>query len=311
MALNRYDKYGLTLNATQIGGVTAQNVMLDPVVRGEPTSGSIHTALVNMIAQAPRAAVTSLNVAALLAVVGQFGYRATGAGIKLYAQKHAAGGTRAGVASHKSWTIAAQPTADGMVIPRRLSVQHGGDATLDMEIIATCGTDDDTVHPVVIGEGVSLPTVTDAERYALGPVTLGSVALDSITGFELDFGLSVEALGSDGKLYPKFISVVQARPTFTLRGLNPQWVKDSGAIPMLGKALEHADTKLYLRKRSDGGTFVADGTAQHIKITAAGLAYSSEIFNAATGAAETALTIMCKHDGTNNPIVINTASAIT
>lgn len=304
MAINLYDNYALTLNSTTIGGTTAQTVGLEPQVRGEPSGGAVFTSIMSMIGQAPRATLSTLNIAAALAVVTQTGYAATGAGVKLYAYKHAADGTRAGASSHKSWTI-----AKGLVVPRRLSVQQGGEAALDLEIVAR--SDDGTTHPVAIGESVSVPAFTDVERFTLGPVTIGGVALDSVKSIEVDFGLSLNVDTADGYLYPMFISVGRATPRITIRGVSPQWCKDSGAIAMLGQAATHANTKLYFRKRAANGTFVLDGTAEHVKITTAGLAYVSNVFSASSGPGETEITIAPIFDGTNNPLVISAASAIT
>lgn len=304
MALNLYDKFALTLNSTTIGGTTAQSFGLDPQVRGEPTSGALYPSIMTMVGQAPRGSLSTLNIAAALAVVTQFGYAANGAGVKLYAYKHAADGTRAGASAHKSWTIGA-----GLVVPRRLGVSHGGDASLDLDIIAR--STDGTTHPVVIGESVTMPSVTDAERFTLGPVTIGGVALDSVKSLELDFGLSVLVDAADGYLYPTFISVGQAAPRIVIRGVSPAWCKDSGAIAMLGQAATHVNTKLYFRKRAANATFVADVTAEHVKITTAGLAYVSSVFNAGAGPGETEITIAPIYDGTNNPLIITTASAIT
>jgi hypothetical protein len=59
---------------------------------------------------------------------------------------------------------------------------------------------------------------------------------------------------------------------------------------------------------------VANGTAQHISFTADGLAIPETLFEGSAGRnppAEVSLSIPLKYDGTNAPIVVNTATAIT
>ena len=85
-------------------------------------------------------------------------------------------------------------------------------------------------------------------------------------------------------------------------------------MPIASLACTHANTIIYLRKRStDGTSFVADGTAEHIKITAHGVAAMTQVVSGdAQRFTEHALQISAFEDGSaNNPIIITTASAIT
>ena len=80
---------------------------------------------------------------------------------------------------------------------------------------------------------------------------------------------------------------------------------------MEGVQATHANTSFYLRHRTRTG-FVADATETHILFTAAGLAHFTEPFTASgTEAGEATLVIETENDGTNDPIVIDTTSAIT
>jgi len=213
---------------------------------------------------------------------------------------------RATGSSHRSFTV-----ARGYIVPRRLSVDHQGDASLDYDIFAIY---DGTNNPVVIAESQSLPSLSgDDKRFAMGSIQLGGTTFDGCRSWELDFGASVRVEGADSDIWPTFVSVEGWTPSLTFRGVKSKWFADSGGIPMAGLACTHANTTLYLRKRAEAGThFVANGTAEHIKITAAGLAHVETVSDATSGASsECSISLPLKYDGTNVPAVITTAIAIT
>ena len=90
------------------------------------------------------------------------------------------------------------------------------------------------------------------------------------------------------------------------------WCAPSAKIPLTGLKVTHANTAFYLRKRAIGSTFVANGTAQHIKFTAEGLATIDNAMQVSGDEpSSTTLTMPLHYDGTNAPLVIDTASAIT
>lgn len=302
----KHGLYGVEIDATLIGGITNLGTRTGEEVRNEPTSGEIYARFQSLVAQKPGAEFTTLNIAAALDACGLTGVDIGGlaAGLNLYAQKHVEGGTRAGAASHRKYTI-----KDGILVPRVLSVDHQGDATLRYEAVAIY---DGANDPIVIADSQSLPGgLTDAQRFTIGPVTIESVSLAQVRRFELDFGLQVVSEGADSDIWDTFISIESIQPQITLRGIDVEWLKSTN-IPLLGKAVTHTNTAIYLRKRAAGGTFVADGTAEHIKFTAAGLATIDTPFEAdGNDAGETSLTLPLKYDGVNVPLVINTTSAIT
>ncbi len=302
----KHGVYGVVIDSTLLGGITNLNTRTGSEVRNEPTSGEIYARFQSLVAQLPGAEFTTLNIAAALDLCALTGVDVGGlaAGLNLYAQKHVEGGTRAGAASHRKYTL-----KDGILVPRTLSVTHQGDATLRYEAV---GIWDGSNDVITISDSQSLPGgLTDAERFTLGPVTIESVSLAQVRAFELDFGLEVVSEGSDSDIWDTFISIASIQPQITLRGIDMEWFKAAN-IPLLGKAVTHTNTAIYLRKRAAGGSFVIDGTAEHIKFTAAGLATIDTPFDAdGNEAGETSLVVPLKYDGTNAPLVIDTTSAIT
>lgn len=297
--------YGVVFNATVLGGITAQNISTGTTVRGEGRSGEPYSRINHLVGQKPGATFTSEDIAAALAVCGPAGVDIDGlaAGLILYAQAFADGGTRASGANHRSYTI-----YDGIVAPQQLRCTHQGDASIDYAALATY---DGTHSPLVEADTVSLPAgLTDNARFTLGPITIGGVTLAEYRDLTIDFGIMVRSEGAESDIWDTFSYIVTYQPTITLRGIDVEWLKSTN-IPLAGKAAAHADTAIYLRKRSDGGTFVADATAEHIQLTAAGLAWIPTPMDASgLDPAECTLMLRTKYDGTNLPIVVDTTSAL-
>ena len=73
--------------------------------------------------------------------------------------------------------------------------------------------------------------------------------------------------------------------------------------------MTHANTNIQFRKRDVAG-FVINSTAEHIKVTAAGIAFARQVYTAGGAATGTAVIgINTIDDGTNNPLVWDTAIA--
>jgi hypothetical protein len=299
----RGDKYAVNHNGTLIGGITRQAVTIGSETRGEATSGAVHPSLMTLVAQKPGASFTSLAIKTVLDAVSQIGTAINGSGLSLYAQYHLKSGTREPGAVHKRYTI-----NSGIIVPRVLRCDHQGDASIDVDVVVAY---DGINDPIVLSSNVSLPTgLSDLYRFGLGPITIGGVALAGKRGFELDFGLEVQSEGSDGEIWDTHVSVVSVSPILTINGITQEWLASSN-IPLLGKVATHANTTIYLRRRAVLGGYMPDGGANHIAITAAGLAYIDSAIDAGDGAATTSLRVPLVHDGTNNPLVISTTAAIS
>lgn len=298
--------HGVEVGAVLLGGISQQSVNTGTTVRGESQSGEMYPRFQSLISQRPAAGFTTLALQNALDAVGLQGVDIAGLSgfLKLYGQAHVDGGTRAGASLHRRYTVSA-----GRLVPRILSADHQDDASLSYEAVVSY---DGTNDPVVIADLQSLPSgIVDDERFTLGPITIGGVTIPEVRSLEVNFGLDVQSEGSDSDVWDTFVSVRSINPVLTIRGIDLEWLK-SANIPLLGKAGTHANTTIYLRKRLQGGTFVVDATAQHIKLTADGLAYIDAPFeNPGRGPAECALIMQVRYDGTNDPIVIDTASAIT
>jgi hypothetical protein len=302
----KHSPYCVALGATVLGGITRQNIVTGTDFRGEPASGELYARILAMQQQQVRAGFSTLACGAALAVAGVTGKNIAdlSGGLALYGQKHALGGTREAAGAHRKFAFAA-----GLLTPTQLSCDHRGDATLALAAALIYNGSND---PVVITDAVSLPTAdTDLVRYALGPVTIGGVTLPQKRAVSVDFGIAVATEGADGDQWDTFASVSGIQPTITITGIDLEWFK-AAAVPLAGLAGTHANTTVYFRKRDPNGKFVADGTAAHLKITACGVAQVDTPFDGGGSEAATcSVRLQCYYDGTNTPLIVNTASAIT
>lgn len=195
---------------------------------------------------------------------------------------------------------------------RSISVSHRQDARVQAESMAIY---DGTNNPLVFGETVALPTLpASSGRWTLAAMTIGGVAIPCNVQLDIDFGISVESFGCDSDVWDTHLNLDDIKPKISITSLDPTIFKTTSGVPLIGLAGTHANTEIYLRKRTTSGlaSFVADATAEHIKITADGVLHVTEGMSASGNQkGQTRLEMTCRFDGTNAPLVFDTTSAIT
>lgn len=301
----KHSLWGVVAHATAIPAITTLGINTGTQVVGTVTSGGIYRRFQSVVGQAPTAEFGTLAIASALTTLPSTGKSIADLadGLSMYIQKHLIGGTRTAGSTHRKYVATA-----GIIVPRRLTVSHGGDASLSYDVIVLYDGSND---PLVFTDEVALPEDVGEERFTLGPVSLGDVTLDHLRQFEIDFGLNAVTEGADSEIWDRYVSLETIEPSLTLRGIDPEWVKAAN-IPLIGKSGTHANSTAYLRKRDHGGTFVADVTAEHVKFTADGLITIEEAASGSgSGAVETSARMDLEYDGTNAPLVVVAASAIT
>jgi len=295
-----HNLYGVEYGTDKIGGVKALRIETGSESRNEVGDGGVYPTQAPIHAQNPMIEFTTRAIDTALGSIGAVGAAIGTVDFDAYAQAHDEGGTRKGASSHRQYTV-----NEGLVVPRRLSCGHQDDAEITYEVLPTWnGTND----PIVITDGVSLPSgFADDERWTLGACTIESFACPWLERLELDFGVEVRREGAASAIWPQFASIVTIKPRLTLRGIDPTWLKSTN-IPFAGKAVTHANTAVYLRKRS--GASFASGSV-HLKFTFCGLAYIDQALEAdGSDPAGVSLVMPLLHDGTNNPVVVSQNQAL-
>lgn len=304
-----HNAYAVKYGSTVLSGLTNLNTQLNPQVQNETGIGSPFPQFQAITEQKPSLQFQATMVAAALAVTGTTGAIIDGTN-NLDAFYASLGNDGLPVAGsvHRSYTA-----IRGLLIPRRLNVGHRQRATLDMEALTF--SSDGAAHPLVIADNVALPTLVVANvEHTLGALSLGpsggAVVFDCAQSLAIDFGNGAQTRGCGSDIFDKHLEQPGIKSIVTLTGLSATAFGAAG-VPPVGLKVEHAGTALYLRKRDEGVGFVSDVTAEHIKITVDGVAVVTQHTGQGTAAAEVTLQIYCGWDGTNAPIVIDTASAIT
>lgn len=298
-------KYGSTV----LGGITNMGLSLNPDVKSDPGPGSVFPQFAQTVAEKPKITLSTQAVAAWLAVVGSTGALIDGTNTFIgYFAKLAATGLPASSNVHRSYTF-----SRGLLVPKRLNIQGRGFASLDVEALSYSA--DGTTHPLAESDTATLPTVArDNIHHTIGKVALGGgspVVIDCVNNISIDFGSKAEAIACGSSLYDQHIQVPGVAPVITLRGISYESFGSSG-VPKAGTVLTNTGTKIYLRKyAADGTGFVADATAEHICLSVVGLAKVTEHTGNGLQRGEVTIQITTNWDGTNAPITIDTASAIS
>lgn len=211
---------------------------------------------------APMLRLTTNDVKALLDAAGFTGMLIdadeTHPGVVGYCQAYANGGTRGGASVHVSATI-----PNGLLVPRQIELPHRGAAVVSAEAFARKNS---TTAPVTFSETDSLPSIYAAvsAMWTLGPWKLGANEIPGIERVSIDPGIEIVAEAGDSDIYPTFIAIRRIQPRITIAARH---VDVTSFLTEDGLYSAAASVVGYARKRSEGGTFVADGTAEHIKFT--------------------------------------------
>lgn len=302
--------YAVKIGATTLGGITRRNLRTASEIRQMATSGEVYARFGSLVAQKPMAEFATLDLKNGLAACGITGTALTsGAPLLFYCQKQAEGGSRASGSNHRILSM-----AEGIVIPRRLTCEHQGDAQLEYEALITY---DGTNDPIVATDASALVAApSDDYRFTLGKFsvtddTAATFTFDQKLRMELDFGVAAETHGADSDLWDTNCRIVEVLPSLTLTGKDIEWFK-STVVPLIGRTIRHNGTEIILRRRLNRQTFYTNVQAQHFKLTIAGQAVIEQVANASgNGIDETSVRIPLQFDGTNAPVVLTADSTYT
>lgn len=271
-----------------IKGITSKS---EEDVRQEIASGSIFADTVYKAAATPMASFTTEDIdgSALYLPWGTCLTAVTDSGVSLYQQAQDCSGV--GATGHAKAQIKL-----GVMVPRTLSIDHQGNASLAWDVYSRWDGSND---PVVRTASVALPssTATPVQRYTMEQATVANVAISGKRNISIDFNPTVLRESADSDPYNTVVSVSDFRPRVTIRGVDPSYVTSLG---IAGATCLPADTSIELRARG-----VARNTTSHYKLTFAGLATVETFFDGNNNSpAESNIIITCGNiqAGVNSPI---------
>lgn len=293
----------LDATAVTLPQVEGQALNVGSNVIVESTSGQVYPTYSAIMNQAPRMSLTTKGLKALL---DKCGLKALvlASGFELYNQLVAsATGLRSAGSVHQKFAI-----ATGLLVPRAISISQNQPASLTFDVIGVNAAG--STCPVVVTESVALPVDTGvAALWTLGPVKINGTALQGVQSVNIDLGAREAVIEGDGSVYPLMAYLETVAPRITIK------VKDSAAFAvagMTGVAQGTTDSVVFLRKLSNDGIRVADITAEHISFSVdQGIWISPDKGGQHPASLDTSMTIQATYDGTNDPLVLSTATAIS
>lgn len=300
--------YSVQVGSNYVDGITSASVNQQLSTMVEAADGNVFATFGSLVKGAPAARFSTLDVAAGITRAGtqSVAIGSNPASVILFFRSRAAGGSNAAgnAGTHVSCTIAA-----GMLVPRRISARSGGNASMDVEVF---GSNSSGTDPFAYSNSANLPGNTPgvAQVWTIGKVVLNSTVLDGLESIDVDFGVGVGIEARDSDVFPSFVYVTGQRPTIRVKGVHIDQLAGA-AITADGFYYTAAQVVFYFRARAEGGTFVADGTASHIKFTLGKCRVDPIGIEGDPKNVDLLITPWLDTGGPTNPIAVNTASAIS
>lgn len=305
-ALKLHAKTAQSGGAVYVDGVQEQELNSELQDLLEGGDDSVYNTFGALLSGAPALRVTTNDLKALLDAAGLTGMLidADGShpGVVAYWQKGQKGAARASGGAHLSATL-----PNGILVPRSIELPHRGSAVVQAEAILW---QEGATAPVGFDEAASLPAIYPevAALWTLGPWKVGANAIEGIQQVSIDTGIQVVTDAGDSDVYPTYAYIERTQPSIriTARHIDvTSFVTEDGVYSASGVVG-------YAKKRAEGSSFVADGTAEHIKFTMGKCRVSWE----GIGGKPAQVTLRLTPWYTAGvspvlPITINTASAIT
>ena len=287
-----------------------ENMSIDPGMAQfiESAGGQVNPSYIAVSEQDAQitASITDLSTALSIITLEGLGVKAgaTYTDLKAYFTEAADLGARADGTANFLTTV-----NKAFVVPTKLSARQGEKATLDIEIHALY---DGTNIPYVFTDNVALPhTPSIDELFTVGKATINGTDLDGITGIDIDFGITVEKVKSDGDPFATYAYISQQSPVITLTTLEAVSLNTFG---FSGVAQGGTASTIYFRKVDENATRVADNVAEHIKVTVninQGMIHVGSTGGGSAGAKNESTVIITPSVGAAAIMTISNASTIT
>jgi hypothetical protein len=176
--------------------------------------------------------------------------------VDVYATAVAQGGTIGGSSTHFKISM-----TECMIVMKSCggTVDKAAEAKLDFHALY-----DGTNAPITYTTLVSLPaTPVISSLFTMGPARVNGSTLTAIVGAEIDAGVTITKVISDGDIYPSLAYVDEIKPKIVLTCKDASQLNTFG---LNGTAQGATASMVYFEKIAKGATRVANGTAAHIKV---------------------------------------------
>lgn len=283
----------------------------------QSSDGEVDPRFATAMTQAQRIRFRSVDVKKVLDNITQNGLKfqtgATQTSCAMYFRKRAPGGIYVGTTN--DFIISA---TTGLAIPKMVRGNHGQIAEVEVEIIPV--SDPATgLAPLTADTGQTLPGFTfgPTQLWTVGPafykttLQVGVTTIEGVQDLEVDFGIEVETVQGDGFPWSTQVSIKQRRPKMRLTTFHLDHADDDAGLDLIGTP-RNGNTRLFLRKKAEGGANVADGTAEHIRFDMAQGRISVDTLGAShPESARLGLNFTPSFNSSVDQIVVNTAAAVS
>lgn len=287
--------HAVSINSTYYSGIVGYSVNPNTEKAILHHDGLVDPVYACALNQKPEISIRSVDLANVLAAVDFSGVALTE--LTTWFQKGADCATRASGTDH---TKIVATSGCAVLMPLRATNNQIVEAEVQAYLKSSTGLAD----PFTITTGISLAGSTAATaKYTMGPVYItpsgGSRAQLTVSDWEFDPGIEIEAISDDGLPFPTYIAIHRRAPKFRCTYVDMSKLATYTFNGALGSI------EAFLRKVSEtgAGSRVANATEEHIKITIADGRYQTDDSSVDDGSTATG-TLMhdATYDGTN-PIV--------
>lgn len=256
LSLASFDGASVVLNQLTAGG---HRDGATPVI--ERAGGSIDPALIGISVFEP---VTNFSTSDLLTALGISGFMTSG----LYCEDESilplnsrANGAVFDAGEEAHVAIAG---ALGLLIPTSVELPaNSGTATMACEMHWV--SEDGIAHCPEPSTGNALTSGTFVGSFALGKAFINGTRVTELQSATVNPALTVEVQRDSGMPYPVKVFITKREPTIDLVFENE--AQAIAAINSSGIVSGSGGASIYLRKRADASTFIADATTAHLRLS--------------------------------------------
>lgn len=273
----------------------------------QSSDGEVDPRFAAAMTQAQSIRFRSTDIKAVLDLIGINGQKFqaghTYTSFSFYFRKRSSGGIYASTGNE--FILSA---STGLAIPVSVRAAHGQVAEIEVEVFPVS---DGTNPPLVADVNQSMPAFAfgPTQLWTCGPAIVNNTLVEGVQELTVDFDIRHEYVQGDGFPWPTQVSIKQRQPMMRFTTFHLDAVDDD-VIAVIGQP-RSGNTRLFLRKKTEGGANVADGTAQHIRFDVAeGRIKMEDIGASHPESARTQVTIVPTYNGSTDIVAINTAAAV-
>lgn len=253
--------YSGVFGAYTIGQITQSDYQPNKKVKVDCYSGELDGEQFSIVQADP---VITLTTADLYSLIGSAsateGLAMTSAGtITIPFQNRASGGTYQGSGSHHTLSATL-----GLLVPTEIMASQDSEDGAQAKLEIYPASTDGLTNPVAINDSITLSGQSFVASYDLGPFKIGSTLFSQIASAKVTFGLMVPRKRYNGETWSRIagITIVTRRPQLEVTFCSAADLKTFDHYSAL-----NTTATAFFRKRSAGGTHVADGTGGHVSCT--------------------------------------------